>query len=136
MSTLRTVMAPYPRLSVLYTAGEKSMDLRGVGYLGFAVPDPEAWSAFATSVIGLMPAPSPPPRSDTIYLKGDDRQWRVALHRGDGQQAHQGGLAYAGLELGSSTAFDAARARLEQLGITATQGTADEIEARGIRDFV
>ena len=107
------------------------MDLRGVGYLGFGVPDPDAWSAFATSVIGLMPAPAPPRRDDTIYLKGDERQWRIALHH-----AEQGGLAYVGLELGSQMAFDAARARLGEMGIPVTQGSADEIEARGIRDFV
>jgi len=107
------------------------MDLRGVGYLGFAVPDPQAWSEFATSVIGLMPAPAPPPHADTIYLKGDERQWRVALQKSD-----QAGLAYVGLELGSSTAFDAARARLEQLGVPAKAATTDEIEARGVRDFV
>ena len=108
-----------------------AMDLRGVGYLGFAVPDPDAWFAFATSVIGLMPAPAPPPAPDTIFLKGDERQWRIALHR-----AEQPGLAYVGLELGSQMAFDAARARLDELGVAATAGTADEIEARGIRDFV
>ena len=107
------------------------MDLRGVGYLGFAVPDPDAWCAFATSVIGLMPAPSPPRGDCTIYLKGDDRQWRVALH-----QAEQGGLAYVGLELGSQMAFEAAREHLAQLRIPATPGSADEIEARGVRDFV
>ena len=107
------------------------MDLRGVGYLGLAVPDPDAWCTFATSVIGLMPAPSPPQVGETIYLKGDERQWRVALQRAD-----QGGLAYVGLELGSPTAFDLARARLEQMGIAATQGTPEEIDARGVRDFV
>jgi 3,4-dihydroxy-9,10-secoandrosta-1,3,5(10)-triene-9,17-dione 4,5-dioxygenase len=107
------------------------MDLRGVGYLGFAVPDSDAWCAFATSVIGLMPAPAPPRRDDTIYLKGDERQWRIALH-----QAEQGGLAYVGLELGSQMAFDAARERLGELGVPSTHGTEDEIEARGVRDFV
>ena len=107
------------------------MDLRGVGYLGFAVPDPDAWCAFATSVIGLMPAPSPPPGADTIYLKGDDRQWRIALH-----QAEQGGLAYVGLELGSQMAFDGAKARLAELGVPATPGTEDETLARGVRDLV
>ena len=107
------------------------MDLRGVGYLGLAVPDPEAWQHYATSVIGLMPAPAPPVADGAIYLKGDERQWRVALHR-----AEHGGLAYVGLELGSQAAFDLARTRLEQLGVPATAATPDEIEARGVRDFV
>jgi 3,4-dihydroxy-9,10-secoandrosta-1,3,5(10)-triene-9,17-dione 4,5-dioxygenase len=78
-----------------------------------------------------MRAPAPPDDVDAVYLKGDERQWRVALHR-----AEQGGLAYVGLELGSPTAFDLARARLDQLGIDATQGTDEEIAARGVRDFV
>ncbi len=112
------------------------MDLRGVGYLGFAVPDVDAWCEFATKVIGLMPAPSPPRGADTTYLKGDERQWRIALHPTDQSQAGPGGLAYVGLELGSQDAFDAAKERLAQLGIVATPGTTDEIDARGIRDFV
>ena len=107
------------------------MDLRGVGYLGFGVPDPAEWAAFATSVIGLMPAPAPPPSDEAIFFKGDERQWRIALHRSE-----KAGLAYVGLELGSQMAFDTARARLEQLGISSTGGSAEEIEARGVRDFV
>src|SRR6266513_5267434 len=99
--------------------GETAMDLRGVGYLGFAVPDPAEWAAFATSVIGLMPAPAPPPSDEAIFFKGDERQWRIALHRSE-----KAGLAYVGLELGSQMAFDAARARLEQLGISSTGGSA------------
>ncbi|HUP74157.1 MAG TPA: VOC family protein [Acidimicrobiales bacterium] len=117
------------------------MDLRGVGYLGFAVPDPDAWCKFATSVIGLMPAPAPPKRDDTIYLKGDERQWRIALHpidQGniDQEKSDKSGLAYVGFELGSPTAFDAAKARLAEMGIPATPGSEDEVEARGVRDFV
>src|SRR5688500_3496100 len=119
MSTLRTVierkLPSRSTLHIVHTTGETAMDLRGVGYLGFAVPDPDAWCTFATSVIGLMPAPAPPKGDDTIYLKGDDRQWRVALHKIDAGQPAHGRLAYVGLELGSQTAFDRSEEHTSEL---------------------
>jgi 3,4-dihydroxy-9,10-secoandrosta-1,3,5(10)-triene-9,17-dione 4,5-dioxygenase len=122
------------------------MDLRGIAYLGLHVPDVAAWQAFATTVVGLMPARSVPGenpmapasagagrRDDdgTVFLKADERQWRVALHR-----CEHPGIAYAGFDLGSQAAFADAVAHLEALGAPFTRASADEVEARGVRDMV
>lgn len=121
------------------------MQLRGIGYLGLNVPDREAWRDFATSVIGLMPARSlpgedalapPSGRSGvapdgTVYLKADERQWRVALHESDAA-----GIAYVGFELPDEAAYTGALRRLEAEGFTPTVGDAATIVARGVRDLV
>jgi phosphoglycerate dehydrogenase-like enzyme/catechol 2,3-dioxygenase-like lactoylglutathione lyase family enzyme len=105
------------------------MDLRGIGYLGLGVPDPDAWCAYATSIVGLEQVADAPDGS--IRLKADERQWRVALQRSD-----RPGLAYVGFELGSRADFDAARSHLEAVGAAVTEGKPDELEARGVRDLV
>ncbi len=108
------------------------MELLGVAYLALDVPDVDAWSTFATSVIGLMPAPAgPTDEPEVVHLKADDRQWRVALH-----QAERPGIRYVGLELGSEATFEAAAAELAASGISWTRATAAECTTRGVRDFV
>lgn len=108
------------------------MDLLGLAYLGLGVPDVDAWRRFGIDVIGLMPASQPPvaEAADVAYLKADDRQWRVALHRSE-----VAGVLYAGFEVGSEVEFAAAVAALEAAGGW-TPGSEAEIGARGVRDLV
>ena len=108
------------------------MELLGIAYLGLDVPDVAAWSAFATSVVGLMPATAPPPAdAGVVHLKADERQWRVALH-----PAERPGIRHAGFEVGSEAAFKAAVDDLTASPITWTRGSAPECEARGVRDLL
>jgi len=109
------------------------MDLLGLSYLGLDVPDVDAWSTFATSVIGLMPASAPPAGADpgVVHFKADERQWRIALHA-----AEQPGIRYAGFEVGSEAAFGAAVDELAESGTGWTRGSADECAAREVRDLV
>lgn len=109
------------------------MDLQGIAYLGLDVPDVEAWTAFATSVVGLMPAPGPPADADpgVVHLKADERQWRVALH-----PATDPGIRHVGFEVGGEAAFESARTHLTASGVAWTPGTAAECAARGVRDLV
>jgi len=110
------------------------MNLRGIGYIGLAVPDVAQWSDFATSVIGLMPIAPPAGASapeSVAYFKGDDRQWRIALH-----QADSPGLAYVGFEVRDDTAFRAAVAHLEAESLGPKSATDDELAARGVRAMV
>lgn len=120
------------------------MELLGISYLGLHVPDVDAFTAYATDVIGLMPAravPGEDPMAPTstggrapdgsVYLKADDRQWRVGVHRGD-----QPGLAYVGFELGSEEAFTRALDHLDRCGAGPTAGTDEERTARAVRDLV
>jgi 2,3-dihydroxybiphenyl 1,2-dioxygenase len=121
------------------------MNLRGIAYLGLDVPDTEVWSEFATNVVGLMPALSVSGDGPTanvtgatgrrddgvVFLKADERQWRIALHPSD-----QTGIAYAGFEVGSETAFFDAIEHLAGEDVAVTQADSAELEARGVRDMV
>jgi 2,3-dihydroxybiphenyl 1,2-dioxygenase len=108
-----------------------AIDLGGVSYLGLGVPDVEAWSDFATGVVGLMPATGAPEHGDTRYLKADDRLWRVALHPSDAP-----GIAYAGFEVRGERAFVDAVAHLRAEGADPVPGTPDELARRCVRDLV
>lgn len=124
------------------------MELNGLGYIGLNVPDPAAWLTFATDVIGVMPARALPGESfgipampgsgpasagsgtgpdGSVYLKIDDRQWRIGLHRADAP-----GVAYLGFEVAHADGLAAAVAELAGKGVTATAGTAEECAARGV----
>lgn len=109
------------------------MDLMGVAYLGLDVPDVDMWASFATSVVGLMPATAPPDgaSADVVFLKADDRQWRVALHG-----AARPGIRHVGFEVGSEAAFAAAVEHLDASPVTWTRAEPTECRARGVRDLV
>lgn len=123
------------------------MKIRRLGYAGFTCPDPQAWLAYGTDILGLMPARvvpgaawgepgkpgALPPGSGTgiaadgsVYLKIDDWQWRIAIHKGEG------GLRYFGLELGSQAELEAAVAELEAAGHAAALAPAADAAARGV----
>jgi 2,3-dihydroxybiphenyl 1,2-dioxygenase len=105
------------------------MNLLGIGYLGLDVPDIDAWSDFATSVIGLAPVAAP--AGDTTYFRADDRYWRVAL-----RQHERPGIGYVGFEVGDEQAFDEAVAHLEAQGAAAKRATDDELAERAVCDMV
>jgi 3,4-dihydroxy-9,10-secoandrosta-1,3,5(10)-triene-9,17-dione 4,5-dioxygenase len=123
--------------------------LTGMGYIGFAAPDPAGWLAYATDVLGMMPAralpgedfgnpkvPGSGPASrgsgvapdGTVYLKVDDHQWRIAIHAGEAP-----GIRYMGFQVADGDALDAAVAEVAATGATVTRGTAEEAFARGVR---
>ena len=121
------------------------MDIRGLGYIGFESPNPKQWLEFATRVIGMMPARSIPGESwvpgnappsggsgtapdGTVFLKLDERQWRVAVHPGEGV-----GLRYLGLEVTGIVAFERAVAELEEGGTAVTRCGEEEAQARGVQ---
>jgi 3,4-dihydroxy-9,10-secoandrosta-1,3,5(10)-triene-9,17-dione 4,5-dioxygenase len=125
------------------------MEIHGLGYVGVASPEPEAWLCFATEVVGLMPARvlpgedfavagaesgAPASRGSgiaadgSVYLKADDHQWRVAVHPGKSM-----GLAYLGFELADGPAFDRALEELTQQGIEVQESDAKLASARGVR---
>ncbi len=111
------------------------MNLRGIGYLGFSVPDVEAWTAFATGVVGLMPIDARNAASDAadgaVRFKADEREWRVAVHQGE-----RPGIAYVGFEVLDEPAFRQAVAHLEAEGAAPKSATDEELAERGVREMV
>jgi len=123
------------------------MNIRGLGYAGFACSEPKAWLSYATDVLGLMPAravpgegwgepgkPGAKPPSGgsgvapdgSVYLKLDDWQWRIAIHPGEG------GLRYLGFELGGRQQLEAAVAELNAAGHPAEMAAAADATARAV----
>lgn len=123
------------------------MHIKAVAYVGIAATDPAAWLAFGTDVLGMMPARAIPgagwgapgevlpdcARSGvgpdgSVYLKMDERQWRIAIHPTDGAE----GLAYLGLEVAGSTEFDEMVRLLRERNVDVRVGTAQQARTRAV----
>ena len=115
----------------------------GLGYIGIGASDPKAWLKFGTQICGFMPSniipgsPSPIRQATpeahgtgddgTLYLKMDDRQWRIAVH-----QSSKPGVRYLGLEIHSHSDFDDAIEAIAQSGGELRTGTPEELSARNV----
>lgn len=129
------------------------MKIKAVGYVGLGAPDPEVWLQYATGIIGMMPARAVPgegwstpgtvqgddgagrpsggrgiAEDGTLYLKMDERQWRVAVHPSEENR----GLHYLGLEVDGVQELEAAVAELRQHGVAVDMGSADDAFGRGV----
>jgi 2,3-dihydroxybiphenyl 1,2-dioxygenase len=105
------------------------MDIRGIGYLGFESPTAKEWLDYGTDVLGMQVAE----RGDdeTVYLRMDDRSWRIAMHPGEKDK-----LAYIGWEVTDRFALDEGIEKLEQAGYEVTRGDEELCRTRGVIDVV
>jgi 2,3-dihydroxybiphenyl 1,2-dioxygenase len=103
------------------------MDIIGIGYLGFEAPDPAAWREFGNDILGTTEWTSPEAVDDTVYLRMDDRRYRMAIHPGGDHR-----LAYIGWELKGRTGFEAAVATLEAAGVPVEMGDAELCRVRAV----
>lgn len=123
------------------------MKIRSLGYIGLGSRDPRAWMRFATDVLGMMPARGVPGESwdpvsraaavtrppgiggdGSVYLKMDERQWRIAVHPRDDDRD----LLYLGLEVDGPQALADGIAELRAAGHAVRTGTAGEAFARAV----
>ena len=125
------------------------MNIRGLGYVGVGAPDPKQWLDYGVNILGLMPAralpgeawgmpmdPTSGPASDgsgvgedgAVYLKMDDRQWRIAVH----PSKDNAGIMYIGLEVASAQDLDEVLSELSAAGISAKLGSAEEAQKRSV----
>ncbi len=121
----------------------------GLGYVGLESPSPRDWLDFGTRILGLMPSrvlpgeafsvagrPSSGPPSagagiapdGSVFLKADDRQWRIAIHPGGRAR-----LAYLGFELADERSFDAALEQLVRHGVPVELADEKAARSRGVR---
>lgn len=123
------------------------MDIKSVAYIGIGAADPQAWLRFGTEVLGMMPARAVPgagwgipgqPRAagadsgvgadGSVYLKMDERQWRIAVHPDSSER----GLLYLGLEVDGALAFEQAVRELREQQIDVRIGSDDEAYAKAV----
>jgi len=125
------------------------MKIKALGYVGYGAPDPKAWLQYGTDIIGAMPARAVPGESwgipmdptsgpaskgtgvapdGSVFLKFDDRQWRVAVH----PSKDNAGIMYIGLEVASVLELEAAVAELKGKGFEAKMGTAEQAYNRAV----
>ncbi len=102
--------------------------ISALGYVGFRVSDPDAWSAHATNVLGVMPAAS---EGDSRRFRIDDQAWRIAVEPGD-----ENDIAFVGFEVPDRAALDAVARRLAVHGVATTPGDAALLKTRGVIGLV
>lgn len=105
------------------------MDILGLGYIGVESPTAKEWLSFGPEVLGLGIG-TPRPDDETVYLRMDDRRYRIAIHPGETDR-----LAYFGWELTGRYAYDAALQKLSAAGVEVEIGDAALAEQRGVMEL-
>ncbi|NYV77394.1 VOC family protein [Streptomyces sp. UH6] len=103
------------------------MRLSGLGYFGLRTAKVEEWRAFAEDVLGMGVTDT----ADGIRLRGDDRAWRIALHRADDEE-----FGYAGWEVPGPAELAEARAELKAAGVAFEEATAELLAERDVVDLI
>src|SRR5262245_58786585 len=98
-----------------------------LGYLGFGASNLDAWRRFATKVLGLMRGES---RGDARRFRIDTQAWRISVQPGDDD------LAYVGFEVAGPTELAEVRRRLNDGGVTTTEGDADLVRDREVTQLI
>jgi 2,3-dihydroxybiphenyl 1,2-dioxygenase len=108
---------------------EDEMDIRGIGYVGFESAEISAWRDYGPQVLGMGVAASPEDEPDSLYLRMDDRRYRLAFHPGPIDK-----LAYIGWEAIGRVAFLNGVAKLRAEGIEVEMGDTALAAKRGVRE--
>lgn len=127
------------------------MAISSLGYIGIAAKDPGAWMKLGTEILGMMPAralpgeswgmpadpDNPGPASQgsgiaadgSVFLKMDDLQWRVGIHKSDTYE----GLLYLGLDADTEDSFNETITELRDAGVAVEVAGAQAAAARSVR---
>lgn len=110
------------------------MNIAALGYVTIESTDLQKWMDFGTKVLGLMVASdiSTPPfhQNQQLYLKMDDYQYRLRIVLGKKDR-----FLCAGWELPGQNAFAAAVQCLQHAGVSVELGSAQEAQARRVKQF-
>ena len=100
-------------------------DVSALGYVIITASDLHAWQAYAEDCLGLAAAPTPggPTECETLFLRCDERSWRLAVERGE-----DGGLGALGFEVAGPEALQRLVLRLEEAGVAVKE--APEVAAQ------
>lgn len=101
--------------------------IENLAYVGFGVADPDAWSRFATDVLGLMTDTSP---AGKRRFRVDSLAWRIALEEGPDD------IVYAGYELADAAMLDTARDRLAEADVPVEEADRALLLERGVTGLI
>ena len=104
------------------------MSIESLGYLGLKVKDPDAWRAFATGVLGLMPGGS---AGGAQRFRLDEQAWRIAVETGEADD-----VSYLGFEVAGPAELDAVARRLAEGGVAVGNGDPALLAERGVLGLV
>jgi 2,3-dihydroxybiphenyl 1,2-dioxygenase len=107
------------------------MDILGIGYLGFESANYKEWIDYGTEVLGFGLMEPREGDDETVYLRMDDRAWRIAIHPGEVDH-----LSYIGWEIKDRPSLHAAIATLEAAGVEVERGDAELAKKRSVKEVV
>ncbi len=108
------------------------MKIHSLGYIGVNCTDTSRWAQFGTNVLGMMDvsAKLAAAGDDTVFLKMDDRPYRIIVSKADTDN-----YGFSGWELTGPDAFAEALQTLEKHGVNYERGSSDLIAARRVQDL-
>lgn len=100
-----------------------------LAYFGIGARDVDAWERYASEVLGMGTTRTVVSGAETIYLRVDERKYRVAVQSGDDEVTH------VGWEVETPEGLDTLKAALSAAGIDFVED-ADLASVRGVRRLV
>ena len=107
------------------------MEIRSLGYAVIQTTDLERWRQYATEVLGMMEAPMVPGDKDNLFLKMDERPYRLHVRRGD-----RDCYLRSGWELPDGASFELALRELDGAGVRYERGAEEELQLRQVKGLV
>lgn len=104
------------------------MQIRSLGYVGVGSPRAREWERFGPEVLGTPLWDEP---RDGVYLRLDERAYRIAVH-----PAARDELEYVGWEVSGPAAVEEAADELGRAGFPPTRGSEDELRRRHVEGLV
>lgn len=103
------------------------MGIRELGYLIFSSPDLAGWESLGEDIFGMSASKT---AQGALYLKMDDRDYRIAIVEGSEDR-----LLASGWEVTGKPEFDSLRQRLVDAGVAVSDGSPDERQLRRVQEF-
>ncbi|MFF9455763.1 VOC family protein [Streptomyces flaveolus] len=105
------------------------MDIRALGYLRLETTRLEEWRTYTLDVLGMVEASGT--TEDTLYLRIDDRSYRLVIQAGASDR-----LLAAGWEVANAAALTTATEELEAAGFAVKTADAAELAERRVQGLV
>src|SRR6266849_2635296 len=103
------------------------IDIKGLAYVVAEASDPARWKDFGGNVLGMMPSDAD---DGGVYLKMDDRPFRICVQRGAIDR-----YVASGRELAHQAAFENALGELERAGVEVKRASEAERAWRKVQQM-